>query len=205
MLFVDKNNINDYRNQMNDAYRLRHQVFVEEKGWNALHKPDGREIDQFDDERALHMLHYEGSDLVGYQRMLPTTKPNLLSDVYPFLCEEALPNDTQVWEWTRFAVAKEHRKAGRKLSPVASLLLLNIVEWGLENSVNSIVIEMNPLWLLRLVQLHFRVRPLGFPYSIEGEDTLAVIARFDDRTRDRLIETRTSISPLNKMGLSAKT
>jgi acyl-homoserine lactone synthase len=49
---------------------------------------------------------------------------------------------------------------------------------------------MNPLWLLRLVQLHFKVTPLGLPLPIEGEDTVAVIAHFDRRTIDRLTLTR---------------
>lgn len=198
MLFIDSSNIDQYRTEMNDAYRLRHQIFVEEKGWEDLRKTDQRERDQFDDVRALHMLQYEDDTLIGYQRMLPTTEPYLLSEVYPFLCEEEVPRDPQIWEWTRFAVAKEHRKAGRKLSPLASQLLLNIVEWGLMNSVHSIVIEMNPLWLLRLVQLHFRVKPLGFPHRIDGEETLAVIASFDERTKSRLIEIGGPLTSLTK-------
>ncbi|WP_352560614.1 hypothetical protein [Mesorhizobium sp. M0025] len=52
----------------------------------------------------------------------------------------------------------------------------------MDSGIDTIIIEMNPLWLLRLVQLHFRVTPLGLPKVIGGEETVAVTARFDERT-----------------------
>lgn len=179
-----------FKAEMEQAWKLRHEIFVEEKQWMDLDKPDQREIDQFDNEHALHMLAWEGSELIGYQRMLPTTQPYLLSSVYPQLCETELPNTPEVWEWTRYAVKKTHRKAGRMLSPLANKLLSAIVEWGMHNSINSVVIEMNPLWMMRLVQLHFRVVPLGIAQKIENEDVLAVQAFFDHRTLTQLQEMR---------------
>lgn len=187
---VTPENMNRYQDAMEQAYRLRHQVFVTEKGWHDLAKPDGREIDQFDDGHAVHMLAMQDDRVVGYQRMLPTTRPYLLTEVLPDLCEVEAPRSPHVWEWTRYAVQRDVRDRGRILSPVGSALLAGIVEWGLESGVESIVIEMNPLWLLRLVQLHFRVTPLGLPVRISGEDTLAVVAAFDRRTLRRLRETR---------------
>ncbi|MGU3539608.1 acyl-homoserine-lactone synthase [Methylobacterium sp. A54F] len=187
---VTPENASHYSAAMEQAYRLRHQVFVDEKGWSDLAKPDGREIDDFDDGHAVHMLAIEDDLVVGYQRMLPTTRPYLLTEVLPELCEVATPRGPEVWEWTRYAVRRDRRDRGRMLSPVGSALLTGIVEWGLESGISSIVIEMNPLWLLRLVQLHFRVTPLGLPRPISGEDTVAVVAAFDHRTLSRLRETR---------------
>ncbi|WP_375463040.1 acyl-homoserine-lactone synthase [uncultured Methylobacterium sp.] len=187
---VTPENMDQYRGAMDQAYRLRHDVFVAEKGWHDLAKADGREIDQFDDAHAVHMLAMQDGRVVGYQRMLPTTRPYLLTEVLPELCEVEAPRSARVWEWTRYAVERACRDRGRILSPVGSALLAGIVEWGLESGIESIVIEMNPLWLLRLVQLHFRVTPLGLPCRISGEDTLAVVAAFDHRTLRRLRETR---------------
>jgi acyl-homoserine lactone synthase len=76
------------------------------------------------------------------------------------------------------------------LSPVANALLSGIVEWGLESGITTIIIEMNPLWLLRLVQLYFRTVPLGLPQKIGDGDVLAVTATFDRRTLARLQEMR---------------
>ena len=172
-----------YRNEMAQALRLRHNVFVEEKKWTALDRGDGLEFDQFDTEHAVHMLYVAATDtVIGYQRMLPSTGPHLLSEVLPFLCDGPRPQGPGIWEWTRYAVSKEHRDRGRMLSPVGLALLLGIVEWGLRSEIDTIIIQMNPLWLLRLVQMKFKVTPLGFPQELSGEMTIAVTAQFNQDT-----------------------
>jgi acyl-homoserine lactone synthase len=187
---VTADNRHLFHDEMEQAYRLRHRVFVEEMKWTDLEKPDGREIDQFDDEHAVHMLYIEEGKVLGYQRMLPSMRPHLLSDVLPQLCEGDRPVGEHIWEWTRYCVEPGHRERGRALSPVANALLSGIVEWGLERGISSIIIEMNPLWLLRLVQLHFLTMPLGLPQKIGEGDVVAVTARFDRRTLARLQEMR---------------
>ena len=179
-----------FQDEMEQAYRLRHRVFVDEMKWTDLAKPDGREIDQFDNEHAVHMLYIDDGKVHGYQRMLPSTRPHLLSDVMPQLCEDERPVGTHIWEWTRYCVEPAYRERGRALSPVANALLSGIVEWGLESGISTIIIEMNPLWLLRLVQLHFRTVPLGLPQRIGAQDVVAVTATFDCRTLSRLREMR---------------
>jgi acyl-homoserine lactone synthase len=187
---VTEENISQYRLEMEQAYRLRHAVFVEEMDWSDLRKSDGLERDQFDDARALHMLYMQGDTVLGYQRMLPTTSPHLLSEVLSELCDGDRPVGSHVWEWTRYCVSRPHRERGRVLSPVANALLSAIVEWGIASGVSEIIIEMDPLWLLRLVQLHFRVTPLGIPKRIGNSDVVAVTAAFDRRTLARLQEMR---------------
>lgn len=187
---INSENIHSHREQMEQAFRLRHKVFVEEKGWMDLRRDDGRETDRFDDEFVVHMLYIVDGRVVGYQRMLPSTRPHLLSDVMPDLCEVERPVGDHIWEWTRYCVESGYRERGRALSPVANVLLSGIVEWGLKIGVSTIIIEMNPLWLLRLVQLHFRVTSLGLPHPIGGEDIVAVTASFDERTLLRLRSLR---------------
>jgi acyl-homoserine lactone synthase len=179
-----------FRDEMEQAYRLRHRIFVDEMKWTDLAKDDGKEIDQFDNEHAVHMLYIDDGKVLGYQRMLPSTRPHLLSEVLPQLCEDERPVGAHIWEWTRYCVEPAHRERGRALSPVANALLSGIVEWGMESGVSTIIIEMNPLWLLRLVQLYFRTVPLGLPQKIGDGDVLAVTATFDRRTLARLQEMR---------------
>jgi acyl-homoserine lactone synthase len=175
-----------YRDEMEQAYRLRHRVFVEEMGWTDLAKPDGREIDQFDNEHAVHMLYIEEGKVLGYQRMLPSTRPHFLSEVMPELCEGERPVGAHIWEWTRFCVARERREKGRAVCPITNMLLSAAVEWGLKCGITRLIIETNPIWLLRMVQLHFRPTPLGLQHTIGGQDVIAIIASFDLRTLSRL-------------------
>lgn len=187
---VTAENMHRFVGEMEQAYRLRHAVFVDEMKWEALRKPDCREIDEFDDGRAVHMLYIRDGVVLGYQRMLPTTRPHLLSAVMPELCDGERPVGPDVWEWTRYCVARPHRERGRALSPIANSLLSAIVEWGLESGISKIIIEMDPIWLLRLVQLHFRVTPLGIPQRVGENEVVAVVAAFDHRTLARLQQMR---------------
>jgi acyl-homoserine lactone synthase len=187
---VTNENVELYRAELDQAFQLRHKVFVDEKGWIDLWREDCRETDRFDNEHAVHMLFITDSRVIGYQRMLPSTRPHLLSDVLFDLSEGERPVGPNIWEWTRYCVEAGHRERGRMLSPVANALLSGIVEWGLNAAVDTIIIEMNPLWLLRLVQLHFRVTPLGLPRIIGNEETVAVTASFDERTLARLHAVR---------------
>ena len=114
------------------------------------------------------MLYIEEGKVLGYQRMLPSTRPHLLSYVMPELCEVERPVGPHVWKWTRYCVVQGHRDRGRALSPIGNALLSGIVEWGLYSGISTIIIEMTPIWLLRLVQLHFRTMPLGLPRLIGG-------------------------------------
>ncbi|SFU43205.1 acyl-homoserine lactone synthase [Methylobacterium sp. 174MFSha1.1] len=178
-----------YAAEMEEVWRLRHKVFVEEKGWSALRRPDGREIDQFDTAHAAHFLAIENGQVIGYSRLLPTTRPHLLSDVLPELCEGDRPAGPQIWEWTRQAVAPSHRTRGKN-HPVTLEVMTGIVEWGLENGVTGFLAQMPILYLLHVLQLHFRAVPLGVPAEIDGERIIAVEARFDARTLRKLQEIR---------------
>jgi acyl-homoserine lactone synthase len=182
-------NASRYADAMEQAWRLRHQIFVEEKGWTELARPDGREIDQFDTAHAAHFLAIENGEVIGYSRLLPTTRPHLLSDVLPELCEGDRPAGPQIWEWTRQAVAPSHRTRGKN-HPVTLEVMTGIVEWGLENGVTCFLAQMPILYLLHVLQLHFRAVPLGVPAEIDGERIIAVEARFDGRTLRKLQEIR---------------
>ena len=127
---VTPENEHFYRDEMDQAYRLRHKVFVEEMGWKNLAKPDGREMDQFDTKHAVNMLYIEGGNVLGYQRLLPSTRPYLLSEVMPELCEVERPVGAHIWEISRHCVAPGHRSGGRFANPVANALGSALVEMG---------------------------------------------------------------------------
>jgi acyl-homoserine lactone synthase len=179
-----------YREEMEQAYRLRHQVFVEEMRWADLAKPDGLEIDQFDDKHTVHMLYIEQGLVLGYQRVRPSTRPHLLSEIMPELCEGDRPVGPHIWEWTRHCTARGHREKGRFITPISNALMSGLVEWGLESGVYTMIVEIEPSALLRFVQLHFRPLPLGLPCQIGGHDTIALALTYDWRTLERLRELR---------------
>ena len=137
------------------VHKLRHEIFVEEMGWEALRRNDRLEIDQFDHDEAIHHLVVRNGELAGYQRMLPTTRPHLLTEVLQDLYVGTPPSGRNVWELTRYAVARGYRDGRRGVSTVGSELIAGFVEWGLSRGVNKVIIEFEPMWVLRALQLRF--------------------------------------------------
>jgi acyl-homoserine lactone synthase len=88
------------------------------------------EMDQFDTKHAVNMLYIEGGNVLGYQRLLPSTRPYLLSEVMPELCEVERPVGAHIWEVSRHCVAPGHRSGGRFANPVANALGSALVEMG---------------------------------------------------------------------------
>jgi acyl-homoserine lactone synthase len=65
-----------------------------------------------------------------------------------------------------------------------------LLEWALECGVSKFIIEIEPMGLLPLVQLHFQPLPLGLPHKINGREVLALTLTFDGRTLERFRELR---------------
>jgi acyl-homoserine lactone synthase len=179
-----------YKVQMDQAYRLRHRVFLGQQGWCAPADPGGRELDEFDNKNAVHMLYIDQGKVLGYQRLLPTTRPHLLSDVIPELCVGKPPVGAHIWEMSHHCIAPGRRAGRSSASTIAHTLGLALVEWGLECGVTRFVIEIEPAGILPLVQLDFQPVPLGLPCKIRGRDIIAVMVAFDKRTLERFHEMR---------------
>jgi len=182
------------------VHRLRHKVFVEEMQWTDLARPDGLEIDQFDHDEAEHHLIIRNGELAGYLRMLPTTRPHLLSDVMPELCEGNRPSGPNVWELTRYAVAPGFRDGKRGVSTVGTELIAGFVEWGLGRNINQVIIEVEPVWVLRTLQLHFLATPLGYQRSYGTQEIVATLLTFNEHTLDVVRSRRNHHAPVLARG-----
>lgn len=176
--------------------KLRHQIFVEEMGWEDLRRSDEMEIDQFDHQEAVHHLCMRHGKLAGYQRMLPTTRPHLLTDVLQDLCEGEPPSGDNVWELTRYAVAPAFRDGRRGVSTVGSELIAGFVEWGLSRGVNQVIIEFEPMWVLRALQLSFLARPLGYQRTYGRQQVVATLLTFNEHTLEVVRGRRNQHTPV---------
>lgn len=181
--------------------RLRHEIFVEEMGWEDLRRPDRLETDQFDHDEAVHHLCMRNGRLAGYQRMLPTTRPHLLTDVLQDLCEGTPPSGPNVYELTRYAVAHAFRDGRRGVSTVGSELIAGFVEWGLTRGVDQVIIEFEPMWVLRALQLNFLARPLGYQRTYGRQQVVATLLTFNEKTLEVVRNRRGHHGPVFSQGM----
>ncbi len=182
---VRNDNAHLYAAELEQYFRGRYRVYVLERGWKDLDRPDGREIDQFDTKEAVHLLAIENQQVVGGHRFNPSTGPTLISEIFPHLSLAPLVRSADVFETTRLWVAKEKR--GRYAHPsVESLLLAGTMEFALALRLSKIRVVFETWWVPRFQSLGWKLHPLGLPQDINGLNCIAVTK---DVTEAAWIET----------------
>ncbi|WP_372023911.1 acyl-homoserine-lactone synthase [Tistrella mobilis] len=165
-------------------HRIRHEIFVGERGWHELARPDGREIDAFDGPDAIYVLAMAGAEVTGGFRLCPTTAPHMLSEVFPHLVTNGpLPRGDHVLEWTRLFVARDHRSGRTYFELLAALQSLCI-----HAGIREVTGVIESWWLPRFHEAGFAVRPLGLPQMVAGQPTLAIAIAIDRAALARVRE-----------------
>jgi acyl-homoserine lactone synthase len=178
---VTRNNRHLYGNELQQYFRLRHEIFVEERGWRDLYRPDGLEIDRYDNEHAVYLLAIDRERVVGGQRLYPTLLPHMISDVFAHMAGRGIPKAADVFEWTRYFVVRE-RRTGR----TDCRLLAAIQEFCLDEGITELTAVVEMWWLPRWQQAGFKVRPLGLPTMVEGQPCVAAAIRVSQESLDHI-------------------
>lgn len=135
LILVNKLNKDKYLNELAEMHRLRKRVFIDHCKW-PIREVNGMEIDQFDTDDAHYLLYLnENGDVEGSTRLIPTTKPYLLGEVFPHLIEDGkIPKSDNIWETTRFCGDAE--KAPKN---IAGILAAGMLEFALVNGIKEYV------------------------------------------------------------------
>lgn len=161
---------------MEKIWRFRHEQFVERFGWEDVRRADGREIDAFDTEEAIHLALFSGRRVVGYSRLLPTTTPHLLSDVYPHLMgERTWRREPAVYEWTRCVASEDEvRINGLQAS---HLLMTGVMEFCLTAGIEALIVETHPKLVNLLLTTGWDVTVLNQPSVLDEKIVVPIEAR----------------------------
>lgn len=86
-------------------FRLRHKIFYETLRWEVS-SVNGLERDRYDELLPVYPVsRNRHGQVTGTMRLLPTTGPYMLADIFPqLLRDEPVPRARQIWEISRFAV-----------------------------------------------------------------------------------------------------
>lgn len=146
-------------------HRDRKRVFVDRLGW-AVPVVDGEfEIDQFDNDDAIYLVSTDAdSGHAGSLRLLPSTRPHLLSDVFPHLCERGVPRGPDIWEITRLCTAPDHPDP----RSVRRELVLGMVEFAVANGIRRYTCLTHVPYLSSVLAVGWDCEPLGMPQEDGG-------------------------------------
>lgn len=128
--------------EIDAMHRIRAQVFSERLGWDVEVK-EGWEIDRFDDENPLYLVSVDPASkrVRGSLRLLPTTGPNMLRDVFDCLLPGETIESATIWESTRFSVHQDFatERTANRLNYTTGELLAGIVEVGMVAGLTYVV------------------------------------------------------------------
>jgi acyl-homoserine lactone synthase len=158
-----------YETTIEDHFRLRHEIFVNEREWTALARPDQREFDAYDNEDTVYLLAMEGERITGGHRLYPTTKRTMMGDIFPHLASvRGAPSDPLIWEWSRYFIVKDRREGRLNFELMAA-----VQEFSLDEGIVQVSAVMETWWMPRFQEAGFTVHPLGLPAIVEGAWTMA--------------------------------
>lgn len=167
---------------LRDIYRevasYRYRVFVENLGWD-LHAPGGLEQDQFDRPDTVYVAVRDVNDEVcGCARLLPTTHPYLLSEVFPQLLNGAMPPDSpEIWELSRFAAVDFNSPNQTPLRQMSSDVAISLLQASIECAATygaKRLITVSPLGIERLLRkAGFNAHRAGPPMMVNGHPIFA--------------------------------
>jgi acyl homoserine lactone synthase len=197
---VDRHIYPDLFEQM---FRMRTAVFSERLGWDVT-VVDGKEIDRFDAEDPLYLLCVDEltNALRGAVRLLPTTGPNMLRDVFAVLVPGGSVESPLIWESSRFAInptlsaGTERQDVNQCVNTATIELLCGLVEAAQMAGVEHIVSVFDA----RMARIF---RAAGCPYELIGVPTrigrtmtYAGLFEISDTMRRRLGEAGGLHSPV---------
>lgn len=100
---ITPDQVDDFPHEIAEMHRLRYRIFKQRLRWDVT-ASDGMERDQFDDLRPTYLIAGD-REITGAWRLLPTTGPYMLADVFPELLDgRDAPRRSTIWEASRFVV-----------------------------------------------------------------------------------------------------
>lgn len=172
---------------LRSMYAARKSVFVDLLGWDVPVLEGQYEIDQFDGPQTLYLIAAEpdGTHL-GSMRLLPTSGPTLLGDIFDFLCEAGPPASQAVWEISRFCLSRDLRAAQRR--QVRNRLVTMAARFALDNGIERYCCVADMPWFSQILSFGWECRTLGLPQMLPCGMTGAMEISIDRDTPARMAE-----------------
>ncbi|KHK89069.1 acyl-homoserine-lactone synthase [Novosphingobium malaysiense] len=167
-------------------FEARKRVFVDLLKWDVPVLGGSWELDGFDDAHATYIVV---SDELGRHRasarLLETTRPHILGDLFPRLSDGPVPRGPAIREITRFCLERDLRASERReaRNQLVSALVAHALARGIERYTG--VAEM--AWFQQVLSFGWHCRALGAPQIRDGA-MLAALAIDIDGTTPGLLE-----------------
>ncbi len=147
--------------EMEQGYRLRHEVFSEELRWVPVSE-DGKEVDDYDGFASCLGVFDEGQNLVGHARLITSPNPFMIDREFACLITEGqkIEKSRDMAEITRLCVKRDGRK-GDYLLRVSNLLYRGIYHWSAMRGIRHLIMVVDWRYFRLLRFTGIPVRAMG--------------------------------------------
>src|ERR1700674_3590224 len=143
IVVIEQYNAHEYSNLMDEMFRLRARVFRDRLGWD-VRVADGKERDKYDDEGPVYLIYAddESRKVKGSLRLLPTTGPTVLADIFCDTLPDAVHlSAPTIWECTRFCLEDDISGRGQReeLLIASAVLIAALGDVAIKAGIESIL------------------------------------------------------------------
>jgi acyl homoserine lactone synthase len=162
IVLIEKHNAHSYPNLMEGMFRLRARVFCDRLGWD-VEVARGQERDKYDDEAPVYLIYTDddGREVKGSLRLLPTTGPTLLADLFSDTVPDAVHlSAPTIWECTRFCLDDRILDKEQRLF-ASAVLIAALGEVAISAGIESIIANFDSTMLRLYRRIGCDVEILG--------------------------------------------
>lgn len=162
-------------------FEARKRVFVDLLKWEVPVLGGAWELDQFDDSEATYVVLSDGQNAhLASARLLKTTRPHILGDLYPELADGGAPRGADVYEITRFCLERSLRAAERRRARdrLVSALAAHALRHGITRYTG--VAEIG--WFQQIAEFGWDCAALGSPRIVGGAMLVGLMIAIDQDT-----------------------
>jgi N-acyl-L-homoserine lactone synthetase len=171
--------------QLRAMFEARKKVFVDLLKWDVPVVGGTWELDAFDDSAATYLVLTDDRNRhLASARLLRTTRPHILSSLFPQLVDGEVPEGPDTYEITRFCLDRSLRAFERRLA--RDRLVSGLVEHAMARGISRYTGVAEIDWYRQIAAFGWTCAPLGTPKHVGSSRLTAMAIEIAEDTPERL-------------------
>lgn len=180
------------RRLLETMFADRKRLFVDLFGWDVPVVAGRFEVDQFDTAETVYII--AADDDCAHEasiRLMPSTRPHMLAELFPNLCPQGVPVGPTTWESTRLCLPQRHGAERRR--DLRNQLISAMVDFALARGIDRLTGVLPDAFRKEVLAMGWLAEPLGPAVWVDSGLIGAFAAHVRADTPERLRWTGTYV------------
>jgi N-acyl-L-homoserine lactone synthetase len=173
------------RRLLETMFADRKRLFVDLYGWKIPVVEGRLEIDQYDGPDTVYLVAADADgEHEASLRLMPTTRPHMLGELFAHLCPGGVPIGPTTWEATRLCLPQRHGAQRRR--ELRNSLISAMVDFALARGIDRLTGILPEAFRKEVLAMGWAAEPLGPAVRVDSGLVGAFAAHVRGDTPDRL-------------------